>query len=183
MFLMPASRARPRQQNAAVLIETLTANNSASLQTSQSWNRFSAIELEIVNLLPATAGQNMLLRVIILSGLQTGLNYLNSGYSSAEGGALAFQTTTTGIALNGGNSVGNTNPGLSAVARFVNPNSQTQKKVLTGTSCYVENGSQKAVVATIGGWWDLNSSAIIGAQIIMGSGNLTSGSVKVYGVF
>lgn len=168
----------PFQNTPEILLETLTASASASLSTSASWGACSAIQFQFVNIIPATAAGNFLLQVNS-GGVQTS-TYLNSGYSSSAGGALLFQTGTTAIFLNGGNSMGNVNPGYSGLIRMMNVNSTTSGKQATGTATYITNGASTAVVATLGGWWNGANTALTGAQFSMSAGNLTSGIIKVY---
>lgn len=168
----------PFSNNPKFLLETLTASTSASLSTTVSWGACSAIEFLFTNILPATAAGNFLLQVN--SGGVQNTSYLNSGFSSSAGGALSFQTGTTAIFLNGGNSIGNVNPGYSGSLKLMNVNSTTSGKQATGTATYITNGASTAVGSLIAGWWNGANTALTGAQFSMSAGNLTSGIIKVY---
>lgn len=164
-----------------VLLETLTASNSASLATAVSWTGYSAIEFEFLNVLPASANTDLLLQVN--SGGVQATSYLNCGFSSANGGAMAFNNaTTTAIKINGGATMGNTNPGLSGIVRLINIASTTQKKIASGHGVCVTNGAQTVTTFVMGGWWDGGSGAVTAASFAQSSGNLSSGSIKVYGI-
>jgi hypothetical protein len=161
-------------------LETLTAASSTTLSSAVSWSGYNSIRFVFRNVLPATAGVNFLMNVNS-AGVQNA-TYLNSTFSSSAGGALAFGTASSGILLNGGNSLGNTNPGSSGSVTLTNIASTTQKKAVSGTMTGVSNAAQTANVAVIGGWWDGGNGAVTGAQFSMSSGAMTSGFIDIYGL-
>ena len=165
-----------------VFLETLTASNSASISTSVSWSGYSAIQFVFLNVVPVTAGVFFTFEFTSGGTLQT-LNYNNSAYDSSNGGAILFNNATTGgIACCGGNSMGNNSSyGLSGTITVYNINSNSSFKIASGTTTYCANGSTLPNVAVCGGTWS-GTGAITAATFIMSPGNISTGSIKVYGI-
>lgn len=163
-----------------VALETLTASNSASLSTAASWSGYSSIEFVFSNIVPATntTSFNMLVHS---GGSYQATTYLNSTVNFPGTATGVVGTPTTAIALSGGTGVINTIPGYSGIVRIVNPASTTTPKFVTGTATYFATGSV-ASPTIIGGFWNGGNGAVDGAQFSQSSGNLTSGTIRVYGI-
>jgi hypothetical protein len=76
-------------------------------------------------------------------------------------------------------SLANTAPGFSGDVTIINPSASALIMVY-GNGDYLA-GSGAVTTATISGYWN-SAAAVDGFQVLMDSGNLTSGSVLVYGV-
>lgn len=162
---------------AMVFLETLTAASSATLQSTASWTGYSAIELIFSNIIPATNATH--LNVL----LHTAGAYVASGYSAQgftpNGTAIIAVGTTAAIQIGNTASINNISPGVSGSMRIYNPNNTAAHSV-TGLFLYIVAGPTT-------GTWTLSAlqtatTALDGAQIASSSGNLTSGTVKVYGI-
>lgn len=163
-----------------VLLETLTASASASLTTSVSWAGFNRIQLVLEQYLPATDDSGCRLRVNV-GGVQTTSYVTSASIISASSAAVttyvpcSYLTGTTAslsnVAANGG---------LYAEIWISRPSNATVKKVINGTGGYIASNGAFAT-ALFGGVYNGGNGAITGAEISQTSGNVTSGTVKVYG--
>ncbi len=160
------------------LLATLTASTSATLSDIVSFtSAFSSYELVFNNILPTTTSSILQLQVRSGGSFQA-TTYLTSAFSSIAGAALVGVTPTTYIPL-GIATQANTGAGISGVLRISNP-SATALSQIYGTMCG-NTITPAAVTMTTSGYW--NSSAVItGFQILFSAGNISSGTVKIYGI-
>jgi hypothetical protein len=166
------------------LIATLVANNSASLDfTSISNTTYDSYLLVGNNIVPATNAVDLVLRFSVSGNFQSGA----SDYSHEQfrfvptGSGVSGSATDTGINIssasdnlaNSGASVG----GVFAI-RIYNCAQTSTVKRCTWDFNYL--GSD--FVRVIGGGAYLTAAnAIDGFRLLMSSGNITSGTVKLYG--
>ena len=158
---------------APVLLNTLVANNSATLQDFTSfglgYNEYSII---FENIVPATNAVSFEMQVQSGGTLQT-TGYINSA------GAL-----TNCIDLLQAATLGNTGtpplPGFSgSVTMFGKPGATSIKQV-RGFGSYANNTGGVSG-ANCAGWWN-TAAALAGMQFLMSSGtNISSGTIKIYG--
>lgn len=161
-----------------VLLATLTASNSATLaDTTSLTSTYNRYEIVFSQIIPATNNVSCRLRYNV-GGVQT------SGYKSTllfgQGAATGSNTSTTFI-LCASSSEGLTNadPGLDAVCSINNPSGAVKSK----TICTIGHtgNSDPTISATSVGWYDTNG-AVTGIELSMSSGNITSGTVRIYGI-
>jgi hypothetical protein len=161
-----------------VLLNTLTASNSATLSDTTSFTgTYNEYEIVFVDLIAATTANTLTLQV------HSGGSFRNTGYSSADGytsgSALAQNSSTTGILCSVGGGVSNAIP-MSGSIRVNNPTVAAQH-AWWGTSYAGQTGGGVNYPAFFGGIWN-TAAAIDGFQVLMsGGGNITSGKVKIYG--
>jgi len=164
------------------LLNTVTANNSATVSdvTSLTAN-YSAYDIVLENLVPATNSISVLLQVQSAGAFQT------SGYRSmiAEQNSVnnkfGTATFTNGVPLTAANNANNTGPGISGSLRIYNPGATSGNKTIGGTTTSNTAGTA-ARFAMVSGMWEGGTGAITGVQIAASSGNITSGTMKIYGV-
>jgi hypothetical protein len=157
------------------LLNTLTASNSATLSdTTHFTSTYNDYEIEFINVVPATSTVNGEIQVQSASSFQT-TGYLTQSVATA-GGSQTFAQNTTFIQA--GAAQANAAPGFSGKCFFSSPSSTTTQKQWT---CLLggQNTSQ-AVSLTTTGYWNANG-AITGFQFLFSSGNITSGTIKIYG--
>lgn len=158
---------------APVLLNSLTASNSASLtDTTSITATYNAYELVFEGLVCATASQSLELLSHSNSAFQ------NAGYVSAIAGSVTSAPTTY-IPL----TVAETqiDGGFSGQARIYNPSQALSPKQWIGNGGYVASGpAARAVIFQ--GVWAGGNSAVDGFEVICASGNITSGSIRVYGL-
>lgn len=173
-----AFAAPPVQSGNWVLLNTLTASNSASLQdTTNITSTYDDYEFVFEDLLAQTSGVGLSLLV------HSGGSYQSSSYLASDGAVagsgFAGETVTGFIPLSRQASVGNTAP--DAVTGWVKgyglANASKVHKWV-GQSHYTLSSSNQTCF--FGGYW--NSAATIdGVQFKFTSGNIVSGTVKIYG--
>lgn len=163
-----------------VLINATAASNNASITLGSIPSGYDQYELRITNLLPATNGTNITVRVGTPSPLST--NYSYSGNSSSSvpavtpfgiggGSGTAFPLSFSGI-LN--TSLGLTGKYvLTSLGAALDPTYHGMSRYNTNTTFYVD---------MVGGFCDTSNVAATALQIIASAGNLTSGTIALYGI-
>lgn len=163
--------------NTMVLLNTLTASNSASLSdTTSLTSTYSSYKIVISDLIPATSSNLELL-------VQVGGSFVVTGYVGGSGGftssgSTSFSNTTTYISLAGG-TLNNAAPGYGADLIILNPSAAAITQI--GGSFIASSGSSSDVYGTVGGYYN-TSGAVTGIKFQAVTGNLTSGTIKIYGI-
>ena len=160
-----------------VLLNTLTASNSATLSDITSITAsYNEYELVFENILPATTSVSCEIQVHMAGIFET------SGYSSqvlrAQGATVAGTAVATYIPC--GDAAGalvNTGTGVSGTIIVFKPSQTASPKMWSGT--FFEDNTPIAILA--GGALTGINNAVDGFQVLMSSGNITSGTIKVYG--
>jgi hypothetical protein len=153
------------------LINTLTASASTSLvDTTSIRTAYNDYMIVFDNLIPATNAVHLEMQV------QSGGTFQTTGYLNSAGAVTTYiditQTATLGNIAGGG---------LSGRLTIHNVNGTTTVKQVTGTVTY-ETNTSTAAAATTAGWWNGGNGAVTGLQFLMSSGNITSGTIKIYGL-
>ncbi|SRR5216684_1310244 len=160
-----------------ILLNTLTAASSATLaDTTSMTSAYSSYEIILINVVPATNTVQLMLQV------HSGGTFPATAYicSSAifSGSTVTSGTPTTFFPLSH-TSVVNSTPGISGKILVSSVNT-------SGLHMWNYAGTQTQTGITVfpfisTGYW--NSAAVIdGFQILFSSGNITSGTVKIYGL-
>jgi hypothetical protein len=159
------------------LINTLTASSSASLQdTTSITSAYSDYEIVFTNLIPSTTSVSCELQIHSGGTFQTSA-YAGSGFVP-NGTAIIQIVASTFIPLCNSGSQVNSAPGITGSLRISNPSSSAIHPV-SGIVTY--NGAGGAIAQWIVGA-DWNSAGVIdGFQFLFSAGNITSGTVKIYG--
>lgn len=172
-----------------VLLEQHTASGSASLDfTTAITSSYDEYAIELVDIIPATNGTNILIRFSIDGGAtyDSGSNYFWDGGSwragagfSQGGGADTSLDLTAANGLTMSNSAAY---GASFSLRLINP--------LGGATTYVQvfgkgfmpfvTGPVRVMIEFGGQYTQL--TAVNAFQVLSSSGNLASGTVRVYGL-
>lgn len=165
-----------------VLLATLTASSSTSLDDQASvtsaYNDYLVI---FENLVPAT--NNTILQLLISSAatFQT-TGYQSGGIQAGNANTSVFVGgSTTEIPITGPY-VSNTTAdgGCSGFFRIYSPSNTAGYKSITGLAGFAGGGTTWAVVYW-GGAWKGGTGAVDGIRIKYNSGNIVSGTVKIYG--
>lgn len=167
------------------LLNTLTASSSAALSdTSNFTSSYAMYAIVFENIFPATnaVGLNMTLQSggsFQASSYSGATNLSNSGTSAhTPGGAFS-----TAISLTSGARLSTTaSGGFDGILYLPDPAQTTSYKQIWGHGVYWDNAS-----TTYSGWntycaWRGGTGAITGVQFAMSSGNIASGSIRIYGV-
>jgi hypothetical protein len=172
-----------------VLLNTLTASNSAVLtDTTSITSTYDSYEIEFVNVVPITTAVTFFMQVQIGgSFITTGYNPLIVGATGAGSAAgtntFAADVSSTGFLLSGtGTNLGALNNtagyGVSGIVRLHSP-AGSQRKYITGQSSWT-TPSGAINIGTLGGYL-ANTSPITGIQFLFGTGNISTGLVRIYG--
>lgn len=166
------------QSGVWVLLNTLTASNSATLSdTTHFTSTYNEYELVLENILPATSLSLCEIQV------QSGGTFQTTGYLSNDarfsGGTVATTAETTFVPCGPNSGVLNTEPGISGRITLYNPSGTTFPKHFTGNVSASFTGPTN-IGANIAGFWNANG-AVTGVQFLFSSGNITSGTIKIYG--
>jgi hypothetical protein len=169
---------------------TITASNSASLNnaspTSGSCplnNSYTSYELVFQNIVPAT-NEKILELQVHSGGVYKSTGYLSNQVVFINNGSLGAGSITTYIPLtypldSNGDALGNTAPGFSGQVFITNP-SASNFATIYGNGMYLDGSGVVGNNLTTGYW--NTTGAVDGFQVLMDSGNITSGSILVYGV-
>ena len=168
-----------------VLISTQTASSSATIDfTSISNSTYSSYELVIDNLVPATNAVFPILRFSVGGTFQTTdyswQNYRNIGSGSGINGG-EFATGATGIVIGSTSdtfaNTGSYKGGFFSI-KISNCSQTNTVKRVAYTGNYFGSGT---LSVTGGGGFAPASSAVDGFRILFSSGNITTGTFKLYG--
>jgi hypothetical protein len=155
----------------AVLLNTLTASNSATIQDTTSFtSAYKFYDLVFLNIIPATNGTHCELQVQASSAFQTN-GYMGNAALSAVSTYIPCSEIT-------GNVI-STNNGISGIITVFNPSNASIAAMFNGVVTFIASGPQSASVA-VGGQWN-TAAAVTGFQVFMATGNITSGEIYVYG--
>lgn len=165
------------KSGAWVLLNTMTASNSATLSdTTSITSAYTEYEIVAENILPATSGITLQFR------FQVGGTFQSTSYLSANvfGNTTtsASEALTTGVLFGHGSSVSNTGSGQFGRYLLSNPANSAGCQWIHGD--YIFSNGTNAINGTSGGCYN-SSGAITGIQLIASSGNITSGVMKIYG--
>lgn len=165
------------QGGVRVLLATLTASNSATLSdTSHITSTYQDYILVFENIVPATTSTSCELQVHS-SGSFPATNYSGTALR-ASGSTSAVSSTTTFIPCDASAaSLVNSGTGLSGEITLYNAAQTTSPKIWAGL--FSENNTN--ILVTVSGVWTGGNTAIDGFQVLMASGNITSGTIKIYG--
>lgn len=178
------SSAVPTAQSVPVLLNTLTASASATLGDTTSFSStYSAYDIVFTNLLPATNAVQAELQVHSGGSFQatTYVSLLSSianvAFTPSTSGAV---TTYIPLSVAGDASNASGSYGVSGTLRIHGPvTSATFVKSIVGLMTNSSGGVAR--LAQVSGMWN-NTPAITGFQFLFSSGNITSGTIKIYGI-
>ena len=171
---------------ALVVLEAHTASNSAELDFTASFSStYDDYLVEIINIVPASSGANIFFQASTNGGASydTGSNYGWAGYrASSVGSTAAGSNSTTSIGLDVDATVTNTASagGLCGSFRISNPLSGTTSTRLKGETGANDGTANFCIVCMFSGEY-VPTTAVNAFRIIASAGNLTSGTVRVYG--
>ena len=178
----------PGGGGALVLLEQHTASNSAQLDfTTFISSTYDDYEFHIIGLIPATNDVNLLMRMGTGGGptYDTGANYGWSEFIS-RAGATAVQGVeggATSILLAGYTALisNSTSWGIAGHVTLADPQSATAYKQIYGKVAWYYGDGNLRVLSEIHGSYE-SATAVTAIRFYMSSGNIASGTIRVYGV-
>jgi hypothetical protein len=166
---------------ARALLNTLAANNSTTLSdTTSLTSAYKHYDIVFNNVLPATASVACEIQV------QSGGNFKGSGYITL-GGALinsTFQASLPtayipcAVASTASYSPNNSGAGITGTITVTNPSASSFAMFAGQTNSANSNGNLS--IFPVAGYWN-TAGAVTGFQVLMSSGNITSGTIEIYG--
>jgi len=166
-----------------VLLNTLTASNVASIADTTSFtSTYNDYEIQFDNVLPATNAVQLRLRVN--SGGVQSASYLIASFIFTGGATGNAVSTTFFPCSNAISTVSNSanGGGVSGRMNLYQAASTTFRKMMSGTFSYLDSGGTLINHVLSSGYWDGGNGAVTGIEISFSSGNITSGTVKIYGI-
>jgi hypothetical protein len=166
------------QTQGRTLLNTLTASNSVNLNdTSSLTSAFSEYEITFENLVPVTNNVTIGFQVHSGGAFQ-GTSY--TGVNMSTGSSTGITNSTAQVIISQPSTVQNTSAGLSGSLRIFTPSNTTGPKGILGTSGH-SNGTF-FVLNQFSGAWGGGNGAVDGFEIFCSSGNISTGTVKIYGL-
>lgn len=161
------------------LVQTFTASASASLgsNTIFSGNAFAHYEIILTDLIPATGAGNIALRVVTGGSTTQTTGYLST-LATFDGTSLTNGAVTDRIQMTT-STVTAVSPGVNATIFLSNPN-QAVKRFMYGSVTYDNSAGTGTLLTQFSGRWN-TATAVTGFSVFSSAGNLTSGTVQVYG--
>ncbi len=167
------------KSGALVLLNTLTASNSATLSdTTSLTSAFNEYDIVFENVIPATNAVSCEFQIHTAGGFISA-NYLANVMEFASS-AVNSTAATSFIPCSQASTLSNIAAfGISGTYRIYNASSTTQTKYVAGQfSMYTGTLNVGGMVS---GVWTGGVTAVDGFQVLMSAGNITSGTIKVYG--
>lgn len=170
-----------------VLLEQHTASASASLDfTTCISSTYDDYCIELVNVIPATDGQDFSFQVSTDGGSSyvTGSNYRYNGLVAGGGTSIDAANPATAISVTYGPADvdSGSNWGINGTLYFKNPASTTAYKGLLGHVHYMTNEA----TPTLANYWPsglyVSTTAVNAFRFLFSSGNIASGTIRVYGL-
>jgi hypothetical protein len=159
------------------LLNTLVANNSATLDdTSSITSAYSRYRFVFLNVIPVTNAVQFWMRLYISGTLATS-GYAGASWSNAGGAGAGGVSSVNWSFTNTNNTVGNMRPGITGEADLFGAGTDPQ---LRADIAFPQSASVTAMAKASG---FLTAAGVVsGVQFLMGSGNIASGTIKIYGI-
>jgi hypothetical protein len=171
-----------------VLVEQHTATNSASLNfTTGISSTYDDYQIELLNVVPVSNAVNLIMRMSTDGGAtyDSGSNYFWDALSWRAGsGTVNAGGTDTSIGLTAANSLSISNAttmGASFSLNFFQPLSTTLYKQVRGKGMMLFQDGSTRVMLEVGGQYT-STTAVNAFQFLMSSGNISSGTIRLYGL-
>ncbi len=182
---VPPSFTAPAASGALVLLEQHTASSSAELDfTTCITSTYDEYQIEIVGLVPANTLRNLILQVSTNGGssYDTGSNYSYAGYAYGPGGTGQYGNATgSSMPITGfQNLSNNAQYPQNASLKLFNPLSTSQYKVVSGIVSFWDSTPTNATQMVTCSY--KSTTAVNAFRILFDAGNITSGTVRVYGI-
>lgn len=152
------------------LLATLTASTSATLDdTTHITSTYTSYLFVYTNIVPATDGVEFRMRVSTDAS-----TFITTGYLDTAG-------NTNGIVIAAATD-NSASHGLSGWSIYSNPSDASNVKYLLSTVLRLGTDGTTLTAASVGGWYNTANTAINGVRFMMESGNISTGTVKIYGM-
>jgi hypothetical protein len=171
---------------ALVLLDSKTAANSASLDfTTAITSAYDEYVVEFINVTPATNGVSCVMRVSSNGGSSwdAGANYnFVQRIQSSTYAAATEQLSATSVYLGGVLSNTASAGGLNGRLRIFNPLSTTAVKWFQSNTAFLASNDSHFYLLDVAGQWNISGTAQNAVQFLMSTGNIASGTIRIYGI-
>jgi hypothetical protein len=166
-----------------VLINTLSANNSASLQdTTSITSTYSYYVIIFDNLVPMTSGAILTAQYYIEGSWAVDNNYNSENWGNDYGGNNATSEFDSCLHVwQNGRSGPSINTGLFGTMTLFNPLETNTNKSYTAQLYAPQAYNNKGCQIYGGGAYLGNQQPVTGISFSFNSGNINSGAIKIYG--
>lgn len=163
------------------LIQSLDASNSASLDFNAFVSStYGVYQIEMEDLVPQNNNVDFYMRVSTTGTFDTGNNYYNNSQLIASSGNAQLAVTISAFAARNAGEISNAaGKSVCGTLKLYSPESTNSKKVLG--NIHWEGGIGNYINTIVDGIY-LSSIPITGIQFLFSSGNIVSGSIRVYGI-
>lgn len=183
----PTFRALVGAESALVLLSSKTASTSASLIFGTSdfdWTLYDEYIFDFVQIVPASAGVVWQAQISEDGGstFKGAASTYDTVYAQISGSTVTATTNTTTAMVFINDTQGTNTQGYCGSLKLFAPSSTVRKTGVIGHGGYVSNAA--VFTAMLGGTVDFNAdtNAINGIKFFYNSGNIASGTVRVYGL-
>lgn len=174
-------------------LNTLNPINVANVvDTTSITPDYSSYMIMLQNIVPQSSNFKLFCRVSTDGGAtyktNTYLSLIAGGFGQGTGGpGSANSADTTGIILSDNNinldgESNSASQGLCGTVFLHNPLGTTMRKFITGSVGYFGTVGNRVDAVSVAGFWDGGNNAINALQFFYGSGNIVSGTIKIYGL-
>jgi hypothetical protein len=175
------AQSTPAGDGSRVLLNTLIANKSQTLQDTTSFtNAYVSYEIEFENIQPTADAVNFSM-LVHANGAFPNSGYLNSCFETNSGSTSLGASGTTSILLTHTSltlrSAGNI--GFSGIIRILRPTGSNLHYIY-GKAIYIGGASSFLTNCFISGVYN-TAGPIDGFQVSMSSGTINKGTIRVYG--
>lgn len=167
---------------AMTFVSAQTASSSAALAFTGLGSTYREYIFDFDDVLPSVAAGTFIAEVSDDNGSSWKTSsYICAGFITNNSGGTANITSTTGFLMSNGAEVTGNGPGACGQFRIHTPSSSARKMVHWQTTYRnVVGGGGSTVFG--GGCWDGGSGAITAVRFRFASGNITSGTITMYGI-
>jgi hypothetical protein len=165
-----------------ILLQSHDASSSATLDfTSQISSTYDEYVIELVDLVPQNNNVDFYMRLSINNGssYDTGSNYINNSYIVATSGNTQINETLGAfVARNAGEISNGANKSVCGTLKLYSPGSANYKKLLGDIFWH---GGSNYIHTMVNGIY-IVTTAVDAFQFLFSSGNIVSGSIRLYGI-
>lgn len=170
---------------ALIFLEAHTASASATLDfTTFISATYDTYKIEIVDIAPASNAVDFQIEIGTGGGptYDTASNYEWGRSGITTGGGAGSGSAATGVGILFSSLSNNAGYGFgTASLTATNLQSTAHRKTLHGTLQYVSS-TPASVIASWGMQWTTTGTAVTALRFLMSSGNIASGTIRIYGV-
>jgi hypothetical protein len=171
-------------------LNTQTASSSATLDITTGFSSaYESYTFDLINIIPETDDVGLYMRVYVAGVAQSGVadygwtSHGNAGGSNIDlADASDSEIEIVPAVLAGGNAIGNgANEGLNGTVKLWAPSGTVVNKRFTFDVSFAAAGGENSGLNGSGAYIG-STAAITGVQFLMESGDIASGTIRMYGV-